>query len=51
MVLQVSGSYTGTYNYQTEYYTTGRPKKMTANVITQTGAFYAREAYYYSYAQ
>ena len=50
-VLQVSGFYTGTYNYQTEYYTTGRPKKMTANVITQAGAFYAREAYYYTYAQ
>ena len=51
MVLQVSGSYTGTYNYQTEYYATGKPKKMTANVTTQAGAFYAREAYYYSYAQ
>lgn len=51
MVLQVSGSYTGTYNYQTEYYTTGKPKKMSTNVITQAGAFYAREAYYYSYAQ
>lgn len=51
LVLQVSGFYTGTYNYQTDYYSTGRPKKMTANVITETGAFYAREAYYYSYAQ
>ncbi len=51
LVLQESGFYTGTYNYQTEYYGTGRPKKMTANVITETGAFYAREAYYYSYAQ
>ena len=51
LVLQVSGFYTGTSNYQTEYYTTGRPKKMTANVITQNGAFYAREAYSYSYAQ
>lgn len=51
LVLQESGFYTGTYNYQTEYYGTGMPKKMTANVITQTGAFYAREAYYYSYAQ
>jgi hypothetical protein len=51
MVLQVSGAYTGTYNYQTEYYATGKPKKMTTNVITQSGAFYAREAYYYSYAQ
>lgn len=51
LVLQESGLYTGTYNYQTEYYGTGRPKKMTANVITGTGDFYAREAYYYSYAQ
>jgi hypothetical protein len=49
--LQVSGIYTGTYNYQTEYYNSGTPKKMTASVITQTGAFYAREAYYYTYAQ
>jgi len=50
LVLQAF-DYVGTYNYQTEYYGTGRPKKMTANVITQAGAFYAREAYYYSYAQ
>ena len=51
LVLQVSGFYTGTSNYLTEYYTSGMPKKMTANVLTQSGAFYAREAYYYSYTQ
>lgn len=51
LVFQKSGFYTGTYNYQTEYYSTGRPKRMTANVITETGAFYAREAYYYTYTQ
>lgn len=51
LVMQVSGFYTGTYNYQTEFYSSGRPKKMTADVITGTGAFYAREAYYYTYTQ
>ena len=51
LLLQVSGFYVGTYNYQTEYYGTGLPKKMTANVITETGAFWAREAYYYSYGR
>jgi hypothetical protein len=51
LVLQSAGFPTGTYNYQTEYYNTGRPKKMTTDVITQAGAFYAREAYYYTYAQ
>ena len=51
LLLQVSGFYLGTYNYQTEYYGTGLPKKMTANVITETGAFWAREAYYYSYGR
>lgn len=49
LVVQNTGQYTS--NYQTEYYGTGRPKKMTANVTDHTGAFYAREAYYYTYAQ
>lgn len=40
-----------TSNYQTEYYSTGKPKKMTANVTTPTGSLIAREAYYYTYAQ
>jgi hypothetical protein len=46
-----TGIVDGTSNYQTEYFSTGLPKKMTANVITAQGAFYAREAYYYTYTQ
>ena len=49
--VQESGVYSGKSDYQVEYYNSGRLKKMTGNVITSTGAFYAREAYYYSYSQ
>lgn len=49
--VQVSGDYSGRSAYQMEYYSSGNLKKMTANVITSSGAFYAREAYYYTYSQ
>jgi hypothetical protein len=49
--LVVQGFYSGTSDYVTEYYGSGRPKKMTANVISPAGALVAREAYYYTYAQ
>jgi hypothetical protein len=48
---QILGSTLCKSEYQMEYYNSGRLKKMTANVITSTGAFYAREAYYYTYSQ
>jgi hypothetical protein len=40
-----------TSNYSVEHYGTGLPKKMTATIVTGTGELYAREAYYYTYAQ
>lgn len=48
---QILGSTICKSEYQMDYYNSGRLKKMTASVITSTGAFYAREAYYYTYCQ